>query len=198
MADTPHAAPLEEAHRPPAPSLEHLALDGRRDAWHTLIARHQRRVVVSLLARGIPLDHAQDIANEAWMRLIEQQREGRLDALELPGLAVKQALFLALEQGRRERARRAAPLEEGAGDVYDPAADPERRALSREALGRAYAALVGCAHHARETFALVYGGAGLTHAAAAARLGLSEQRVRQILCELRKKMRAAIEDTHED
>lgn len=165
--------------------------------WDALIARHHRRVVVALVAKGVPLDRAQDAANEAWMRLMEQRREGRLEHIELPGLAIKQAMFLALESARRERARSAQPLDADADAAVDGSADPEHRVLSREALRRAEAVFATFPENAREAFRLVYGGAGLAHAEAAARLGLSEQRVRQILCEIRKKMRSAIED-HED
>jgi RNA polymerase sigma factor (sigma-70 family) len=181
----------------PAVAPADRAPAGTRAAWDERIARHHRRVVVALVAKGVPLDRAQDAANEAWMRLIDQEREGRLVALELPGLAIKQATFLALERTRRERQRRAEPLEEGGGDAADPGADPEQLLLSREALQRAEAALETCAPRAVEAFRLVYGGQGLSHAEAGARLGLSEQRVRQILCEIRGKMRSSIEDSHE-
>ncbi len=168
-----------------APPAEGAAVGtmGTRAAWDARIARHHRRVVVALVARGVPLNRAHDAANEAWMRLIEQEREGRLAELELPGLAIKQATFLALERARQERRRRVEPLEESAETAVDPGVDPERRLLSREALRRAEAALSTCAARAKQAFGLVYGGAGLSHAEAGERLGLSEQRVRQILCE---------------
>jgi RNA polymerase sigma factor (sigma-70 family) len=181
----------------PAAAPAEGALAGTRAAWDARIALHHRRVVVALVARGVPLDRAHDAANEAWMRLIDQEREGRLADIELPGLAITQATFLALERARRERQRRAQPLEEGGEEAVDPGVDPERRLLSREALRRAEAVLATCAARATEAFCLVYGGQGLSHAEAGERLGLSEQRVRQILCEIRRKMRSSIEDSHE-
>src|SRR5262249_39665900 len=146
FATAPRSVPVSGVSAPEArvardeSDLERRALAGQRAAWDGLIARHHRRVVVALLARGVPLDRAQDVANEAWMRLFERQGSGQLAALDLPGLAIKQAMFLALEEARRERARRGQPLDGGA-DAIDPGADPEHRVLSREALGRAQAVL---------------------------------------------------------
>ena len=52
------------------------ALAGDRRAWDALISRHHRRVVVSLLAKGIRVDRAHELAQEAWTRLIQQQQTG--------------------------------------------------------------------------------------------------------------------------
>src|SRR5262245_35637441 len=57
-------------------SIAERALGGDVDAWNALIARHNRRVIVSLLARGMSVERAKDIAQEAWLRLVEQQRAG--------------------------------------------------------------------------------------------------------------------------
>jgi hypothetical protein len=72
------------------------ALAGETGAWNALIQRHNRRVIVSLLARGVPLELALNLAQEAWARLVQQQASGKLTRLDLPGLAVAQARFLAL------------------------------------------------------------------------------------------------------
>src|SRR5271154_1359446 len=72
------------------------ALHGDTASWSALVQKHNHRVVVALLARGIPIDRAKDIAQDAWLRLVEQQREGRLSHLQLPGLAITQATFLFL------------------------------------------------------------------------------------------------------
>src|SRR4051812_21502419 len=75
-------------------SLIPLALSGDRDAWNVLIKRHERRVLLMLLARGVRVDRAKDIVQDTWARLIAQQREGRFEWLDLPGLAVRQAMYL--------------------------------------------------------------------------------------------------------
>ena len=174
------------------PELLEAARRGDRDAWGTLIERHDHRVVVSLLGRGLRLDHARELAQQTWTRLIAQQQGGRLDRLELPGLAIRQAGFLAADLARR----RAAELvdREAPGDaVADPDAGIEERLIRREELARAEAELARCAPVARQVFALLYAEPGLRHAEVARRLGLSVQRVRQTLCEVRARLRAAIE-----
>jgi RNA polymerase sigma-70 factor (ECF subfamily) len=181
------------------------ALGGDEDAWNALVAKHDHRVVVSLLARGVRLDRAKDIAQEAWIRLVEQQRAGRLSHLVLPGLAVAQAAFLSLEAARRDVRGEAllplVPLEADgarlATDLVDPAADAETRLLTSERIARAEKVLGGFAPNAREVFRLAYGGDGLGHAEVARRVGLSLQRVRQILCEVRKALKLALESEGE-
>ncbi|MGO8993440.1 MAG: RNA polymerase sigma factor [Polyangiaceae bacterium] len=174
------------------------ALAGDALAWNALIARHDHRVVVSLLARGVRIDRAKDLAQEAWIRLVEQQRAGRLTHLQLPGLAIAQAAFLSLEAARRDGARaQPIPLDgDGARiatDLVDPAADAEARLLTSERVERAERVLATFAPNARDVFCLTYGGDGLSHADVAKKVGLSLQRVRQILCEVRKALRVSLE-----
>ncbi len=166
-----------------------LALAGQRAAWDVLIARHGRRVLLSLLARGVRVDRAQDLAQETWMRLIEQQRAGKLTRLELPGLAVTQASFLAADEARKATASN----EDALAGAEDPAASVEVRFATRQDLDRALAELERCPARAREVFALVYDNPALSHAEAAQRAGLSVQRLRQTLCEVRARLRAAME-----
>lgn len=198
------AAPQVRMERPPPPADEATlcaaALAGDTAAWSALITRHNHRVVVSLLARGVRVDRAKDIAQEAWMRLVEQQRQGRLERLQLPGLAVAQAHFLSLEAARKEAAsRRTDPIDEPAiaNVLADPGCNAEARLLTEERVARAVAVLSECSPSAKKVFRLAYGGEGLSHAEVAERVGLSLQRVRQILCEVRAKLRAALEGEEE-
>jgi len=192
------AAVVRVAH-PPAraiaadePALSAAALRGDREAWSTLVQRHNHRVVVALLARGVRVDKAKDIAQEAWIRLVEQQRQGRLERLQLPGLAIAQATFLWLESARRETtARRHEPIDEPA--IAAVLADPRADAESRLVVECAIKVLSACSDSAKKVFRLAYGGDGLSHAEVAERVGLSLQRVRQILCEVRAKLRTALE-----
>jgi len=174
-------------------TLAGLALGGSRDAWGELAARHGHAVVVALVARGLALDRAKDLAQAAWMRLIEQQRAGRLQTLSLPGLVIAQASFLAREEARKPPEGHLALVDDS--QLADGASDPEARALGRDRLERARVELAACPRSAQQVFRLTYGGEGLPHAEVARRSGLSLQRVRQILCELRKRLRATIEES---
>jgi RNA polymerase sigma-70 factor (ECF subfamily) len=179
---------------PVEPTDEGRALAGERAAWDTLIDRHNHRVIVALLARRIPIDRARELTQETWLRLIERQRAGRLDRLELPGLAIAQAIRIARDRARAASASRPhLPLDDA--ELADPDSRFDERVLSRDALNRADAVLAGCSESARRVFELIYEQPGIAHGEVAARVGLSVQRVRQILCEVRKKLRAAIEET---
>ena len=196
-----HAPPAPVRALRPAPPADEAALcaralQGDAEAWGALVQRHNHRVVVSLLARGVRVDRAKDIAQEAWIRLVEQQRQGKLERLQLPGLAIVQASFLAMEAARREvNVRRHEPLDEPAvaAALADPHDDAETRLMTEERVTRAVEVLSGCSPSAKKVFRLAYGGDGLSHAEVAERVGLSLQRVRQILCEIRAKLRTALE-----
>src|SRR5438477_13009186 len=99
----PGMSPSDEgpAHAADAAGLVEAALAGSDAAWSTLIARHEHKVKVALLARGVPLERARELTQETWLRLMEQQRAGRLNELSLPGLAIVQARFLAANDRRR-------------------------------------------------------------------------------------------------
>lgn len=73
-------------------ATEAAARGGDRGAWTELIARHNRRVMLSLLAHGVLPAQAKEMAQEAWLRLITQADAKKLLRLELPGLAIRQAL----------------------------------------------------------------------------------------------------------
>jgi RNA polymerase sigma-70 factor (ECF subfamily) len=148
-------------------------------------------VVVALLGRGLGLERAKDIAQEAWLRLLEQQRAGRLRELRLPQLAITQATFLALDDQRKNG--RTLALADGF-DAADPAPLPSQQLIGEEQLARAQHVLAKCSPSARKVFSLVYGGGNLSHADVASRVGLSVQRVRQIVCEVRKELRREFEE----
>ena len=179
-----------------ADTLEVRALNGDRGAWNELIAKHNHRVIVSLLARGVRIDRARDLAQDAWVRLIEQARRGNLREMILPGLAIAQAGFLALEDVRKKQpAAPGATLDALLGHLHevDPSQTAEERLLSTEQLARAAEALRSCHPMARRVFEMVYEDPDARHADVAREVGLSLQRVRQIVCEVRKKLRVAIE-----
>lgn len=170
--------------------LVRAALAGDASGWAGLIERHNHRVVVSLLARGLPVDRARELAQETWLRLIESQRAGRLATLALPGLAIVQAGFLASNERRGQ-----VPGPVVDGDVLPaPGGSAEDRVIDRQQLDRVREALGACSPSARRVFEFVYEHPELTYAEVGARLGLSSQRVKQIVCEVRKRLRQSLEE----
>jgi RNA polymerase sigma-70 factor (ECF subfamily) len=189
----------EDCRRLSEARLAALALEGQASAWDEIVRRHSHRVVLALLGRGVPWDAAQDLVQEVWLRLVRQQRAGRLQSLVLPGLAIAQAGWFAREEGRTRRRREAilsGAASAGVDDVnHDPEADVEERAIRRERLDRIRQELEACPPRARTIFLAVYGPEGRSHAEVARDLGLSVQRVRQTLCEVRARMRIALGET---
>jgi RNA polymerase sigma factor (sigma-70 family) len=168
---------------------ETSARSGDRGAWNALIARHDRRVVLTLLGAGLLPAQARDVAQEAWLRLIRQADAGKLARLQLPGLVVRQALFLAQSVARKG----GAAVVDADPSTSVTVESPEARYLAAERLTRAKARLAELSPSAQKVFELLYGEPHLSHAEIAARIGLSVQRVRQIICEVRKELRADLE-----
>jgi RNA polymerase sigma-70 factor (ECF subfamily) len=161
------------------------------DVWDDAIRQHDRRVYLSVLALKIPPERAREISQAAWTRLIEQHGQGALAQLELPGLAIRQARFLALNELQRTKVemRVLAAVPEPS-----PAPDVERVIDGRAQMARVLDALATCSPTAKKVFRIVYATPGGTAAIAAEEVGLSLQRVRQILCETRHHIRRAIEE----
>lgn len=159
------------------------------DLWDDAVRRHDRRVYLSVLALGLPPERAREITQAAWTRLIEQHQRGALGEIELPGLAIRQARFLAFNELSRTRVENRV-----LAAVPDPPAAPdtERVVGSRQEIERVLAALATCSPTARKVFRLVYATPGGTASQAAKEVGLSLQRVRQILCETRRHIRRAL------
>jgi DNA-directed RNA polymerase specialized sigma24 family protein len=166
--------------------------DTASTVWDDAIRRHGHRVYVSVLALGLTPDRAREIVQATWTRLMEQHAAGALTELEFPGLAIRQARFLALNdmQRRKVEMRVLAAVPEA---PQEPGI--ERVVASREQIARMLEALAGCSPTAKKVFRIVYATPGGTCAMAAQEVGLSLQRVRQILCETRNHIRRALEVT---
>jgi RNA polymerase sigma factor (sigma-70 family) len=169
-----------------------LAGDGR--AWGELVKRHDRAVRLALLARRIAPDEAREYAQEAWTRLLERERRGELGELRLPGLAIAQAIFIALDAQRRA-ARAPVSLQTTATELEqaDSSASAVETLLGRQRLERARSTLRTMSATTQAVFRAVFEGPPVTYAEVATRLGLSEQRVKQTVCEIRATIRAALE-----
>lgn len=173
----------------PSPATDPSLVD-----WPRAIAEHNRRVVVSLLALGLPLDQAEDVAHQAWMRLMDQHRSGRLPEIKLPGLAIRQARFLGLNLSSidRKAARALRPLDEAA-EVASEAPDPVASLAARRELERVRRVLATCSASAQAVFRELFADPAPSYAEIARRLDLSVQRVRQIVCEVRGTLRQVVE-----
>jgi len=189
----------EDCRRCSPAELAALALEGQPLAWDEVVRRYSHRVRLVLLARGITWDAAEDLIQETWLRLVRQQRDGRLRTLELPGLAIAQSEWLAREALRTHARRQAiasvstpstAALWEipGAEADDDPAASAERTDRLRAGLR----VLGELPPRMRQIVERACAGDDVAHADVARELGISVQRVRQTLCEARARMRAAL------
>lgn len=209
------ASPAPNVRDWPESELVQGALSGHDECWSVLIARHNHRVLVSLLGRGVPLERAKELAQETWLRLLKSQREGKLTELALPGLAIVQAGYLAGNDQRQLQRRKhhgeghfpvggdeprmstaeaAQPGVAVGASSCDEARPAESQLILQEDLGRITAALRKCTPAAQRIFLAVYENPELSYADVATRLGLSTQRVKQTVCEVRKCLRAALTD----
>lgn len=68
------------------------------ERWDEEIRRFDHRVYLSVLALGLPPERAREISQAAWTRSMEKHADGGLEKLELPGLAIRQARFLGLNE----------------------------------------------------------------------------------------------------
>src|SRR5262245_48815771 len=109
--------------------------------WEDAIQQYDRRVYLSVLALGLSPDTAREIVQMTWTRLIEQHAGGALATLELPGLAIRQARFFALNEHRRSRAELRV-LASVPDRVSEPGVD--RVVESREQIARVLDALDSC------------------------------------------------------
>ena len=164
------------------------------DPWDDAIRRHDRRVYLSVLALGLAPDRAREVVQATWTRLIEQHARGALEQLDFPGLAIRQARFFALNEHARVKIETRV-----LAAVPDAPAQPDvdRVVASRRELERVLDALATCSPTAKKVFRLVYATPGGSAASAAQEVGLSLQRVRQILCETRTHIRRAMEGSHD-
>lgn len=161
------------------------------DFWKRAVAEHDHRLIVSLLAVGLRLDEARDVAQEAWLRVMESARAGRLERVELPGLVIRQASFIVADRQRSRRLR--APGAEQEVQALPAAETAEGHTHARELFEVVSAELATATPRARGVFLAVLNAPDTAHRTLAAKEGLSLQRFRQVLCEVRAKLRRGVE-----
>jgi DNA-directed RNA polymerase specialized sigma24 family protein len=158
--------------------------------WKDAVSRHDHTVVLSLLAAGLRLDDARDVAQETWLRLMEAHAAGRLARVELPGLAIRQAAFIVADRSRAGRLRVQAELTE-AHELASPSR-ADQPSLAQDLLQGVEAGLAVSTVRERGVFRSVLESPDAPHRELAEREGLSVQRFRQVLCNVRAKLRAAL------
>lgn len=165
-----------------------------RDRWAREYDAHHHTVVLALLANGVRLAEARELAHDAWARLFEKDSEARLERLELPGLIIRQAFFLLIE--RRRRASTQARRDEGLDRAVKLAAHqptPEDVVSGRQVLGVVTRALATSSPRGQSVMSAIVSGPDALHEQLARHEGISLQRFRQVLCEVRSQLRAALE-----
>ncbi len=164
-----------------------------RQRWGQAYDTHHHTVVLALIANGVRLDEARELAHDAWARIFEQVSTDRLESIELPGLVIRQAFFLLAESRRRHstRAQRDLRVEE-AMSVADQQPSPEDTVAGRQLLGVVAAAMAGSSERAQAVLCAVISGPDALHVELAKNEGVSLQRFRQILCEVRAQLRTAL------
>ncbi len=159
--------------------------------WKDAVAAHDHSLILALLSAGLRLDEARDVAQEAWLKVMEASAEGRLSRIELPGLVIRQASFIVSDRQRARRVRNAQPLHQA--EALAAPDDAESGLHTRELLKTVGVELASASPRAQSVFWAAFHAPELGHGALAQVEGLSVQRFRQVLCEVRAKLRRAVE-----
>lgn len=158
--------------------------------WDDQMQKFGRRVIVSLIARGVLPERAKELAQDAWFRVIQNHRRGKLTELKLPGVVIKQASFLLADERRRSANKYGY---ESFDANHRDERELEQQAAARHQLRKVQQVIEHAHPNARAVFQMMYDGEARTATEIAQALGLSVQRVRQIGCELRKRLRRELE-----
>jgi RNA polymerase sigma factor (sigma-70 family) len=158
------------------------------DLTAAYLAQRHRLERAALRLLGCPAAAA-DIAQDAWAQAAAAVEPARDPA----GFLHRIARNLALDRLRR-RARQALPIDAAAPhQLADAAPGPERIAAGRQALGRVRDAIAALPPRAREAFLLARLD-GLSHAAIAARMGVSPRTVENHVALALLRLRQAVRD----
>lgn len=174
------------------------ALAGNKAAWNVVVAAHHA-TVVAYVQRRWPLVHArrgaEDVAQESWLRLFRRIEDGvagrkeRVPRLVLPGIAKRQARFVALEWLQRR-------FEDDLESSTEPPDDhqaPDDQAAARETFRRMERALGKLPARERLAWSLYYE-EEQTPAEIALKMGLgSEGAARTMISRARKHVLALME-----
>lgn len=161
------------------------------DFWKATVSEHDHTLVLSLLAAGLRLDEARDVAQEAWLRVMESAAAGRLQRIELPGLVLRQASFIVTDRLRQRRVRGLVPVVEAEHLAARESASDHSDA--HELLQLLEAGLVHATPRERSVLRSTLLAPDAPHGVLADAAGISVQRFRQVLCAVRAKLRRVLE-----
>jgi RNA polymerase sigma factor (sigma-70 family) len=162
--------------------------------WQSAAQQYHRRVLVAVLALGVRPSRAEEIVQATWSELIEAERGGRLGRIELPGLALVHARFLARHELRRGgvEGRILVSADALAERAADRRVSPEAELLAKEDAQRVLREIERLPESMQRLFLILYRDPPPSHAECAGELGLSLQRVRQLASELKQRVRATL------
>lgn len=188
----PPASPL---HRTDSESLSGLSdealvaliAEGDRRAYGLLVDRHLERTVA--VARRIvgSQAEAEDVAQEAFLRLWQHAERFRPEAARFSTWFYRITMNLCLDRRRRPQ-----PLElDAAGDPADEADDPAEVLVKRRTMAAVAGAVEQLPERLRAAVGLTYA-AGLSNADAAASMNISVKALETLLVRARKALRLAL------
>jgi|GEM_PF-1470195 len=174
------ASPLDAA------TIE-AARTGDRRAWSDIVRRYHTLVLSIFLGYAIVRPRALELTQDVWFKLYLRARQGLLKVLTLPGLAVREARFRAIDELRgTQRTGPMAAIDDLPLEAPEPSAEEQASRQSELALVRRM--LKALPKRQREVMALS-GIEGLPHAEVAGRLGISTVRAKQTLSDARVRLR---------
>jgi len=112
-------------------SLEAAVEPSRSEVLARLFAEHNRALHSFLMARLGNEQEAREVAQEAYVRLLQLQRPGAVDFLR--AYLFKTAMNIAIDRARQRQARARMDLREGEPNLID-VLSPERRLMAAEEL----------------------------------------------------------------
>ncbi|MFI6254303.1 RNA polymerase sigma factor [Streptomyces sp. NPDC051016] len=188
-----------QQHKPPERLSPEAAADLER-----LFRAHRTRLIAYARLNGVDLNLAEDIASETWIAVISRLNRGALtEGPGLPrlfGMMVRSAVSAHFRVARN-RELPVAWWADGTTDTVFPHAATVEQELAEPYDGPEFPARIRQAlDHLPETWrqSLEFHCEGLTYAAAASHLGLSQVRVREIVKAASKAMRPVLEGAVDD
>ena len=183
----PRSAPRQPASRAPLPDrVLEAARTGDRGAWSTIVGRYNALVLGIFIGYAIARPRAVELCQDLWLRLYLKARDGLLKALRMPGLAVREARFRALDELRGARTDTESVDEMEAFAIEAPSAEEQTARRTELAAARRMVSALPTRQREVLVARVVH---GQSTAQVAQALGISQARTKQTLCAARARMR---------